>query len=73
MSKLAQEQEYSIDEVFNEEITEEDYGFIVGPDGKLKAVFLPENVPFKTNRTIHRICKIFGITDPAQLENSTLH
>ncbi len=73
MSKLAQEQEFTVDDVFNEEITEDDYGFIVGPDGKLKAVFLPDNAPFKTHRTIQRICKIFGITDPAQLENATLH
>lgn len=72
MSKLALEEEYTIDDVFNEEITEEDYGFIVGPDGQLKAVFLPETAPFKTHKTIQRICKIFGIADPEQL-NTTLH
>jgi hypothetical protein len=73
MSKLAQEQESTIDDIFNEEITEDDYGFIVGPDGELKAVFLPESAPFKTNKKIQRVCRIFGITDPEQLTNQTLH
>ncbi len=73
MSKLAQDQEITIDDVFDTEITEDDYGFIVGPDGELKSVFLPDNLPFKTHKRIQRILKIFGIVDPAQLENNTLH
>lgn len=71
MTKLAQE-EY-IDDVYATEISDDDYGFIFGPDGELKSVFLPETLPFKTPKNIAKILKIFGITDPEQLNGTTLH
>lgn len=52
MSKLAQDQAVTIDDVFDTEITEDDYGFIVGPNGELKSVFLPDTLPFKTHKRI---------------------
>lgn len=73
MSKIALEEELSVDDVYDTEITDEDYGFIIGPDGELKSVFLPENMPFKTPKNIAKILKMFGITDPALLEEVTLH
>lgn len=73
MSKIALEEELSINDVYDTEITDEDYGFIIGPDGELKSIFLPENLPFKTPKNIAKILKMFGITDPAQLEEITLH
>lgn len=32
------------EDFFNDDITDDDYGIILGPDGRLKSVFLPENV-----------------------------
>jgi hypothetical protein len=72
MSNRTLEQEVDISEVFDTEITDEDYGFVVGPDGELKSIFIPEHLPFKTNKKLQKLFKIFGITDPAQLD-STLH
>jgi hypothetical protein len=68
------EQEYNVDDVYDQEITDDDYGFIFGPDGELKSVFLPDNVPFKTPKNISKILKMFGITDLENIDNTqTLH
>ena len=67
-------EELSPDEVYDTEISDEDYGFILGPDGELKSVFLPENVPFKPPKNIQKILKMFGITDIDNIAGSeTLH
>jgi hypothetical protein len=73
MSKTAQ-QEIKEDDVYDTEISDDDYGFILGPDGELKSLFLPESVPFKTPKNIARILKVFGITDISNVYNDqTLH
>lgn len=67
------EQDQFVQDVYDEEISDEDYGFIFGPDGELKSVFLPTNVPFKTPKNIAKILKMFGIQDAEQLDDTTLH
>lgn len=73
MSKLSQDQELEMQDIYDTEISDEDYGFILGPNGELKSVFLPDHLPFKTPKNIAKILKMFGITDPEQLDNTTLH
>jgi hypothetical protein len=76
MSKMNQssEQDYNVDDVYDQEITDDDYGFIFDAEGNLKSVFLPDNVPFKTPKNIAKILKIFGITDLDNIDNTqTLH
>jgi hypothetical protein len=73
MSKTAQ-QDVNQDDVYDTEISDDDYGFILGPDGELKSVFLPESLPFKTPKNIARILKVFGIADISNVYNDqTLH
>ena len=72
MSKLAQEQEV-FDDVYDTEISDEDYGFILGPNGELKSVFLPDNLPFKQPKNVAKILKMFKIMDCEQIGNDTLH
>jgi hypothetical protein len=72
MSKIT-EQEIEHDELYDTDISSEDYGFILGPDGELKSIFLPDSLPFKTPKNIAKILKMFGITDPEQFNNDTLH
>jgi hypothetical protein len=72
MSKIT-EQEIEHDELYDTDISSEDYGFILGPDGELKSIFLPDHLPFKTPKNITKILKMFGITDPEQFNNDTLH
>jgi hypothetical protein len=72
MSKLSEELAFE-DGFIDGELTDEDYGFILGPDGELKSVFLPENMPFKQPKNVQKILRIFKIMDGEQLGNSTLH
>ena len=59
---LADEVDVPIEDVYDE-ISDEDYGFILGPDGELKSIFTPETTPFDTPENVVKILQIFGITD----------
>jgi hypothetical protein len=56
----------------DEEITDADYGFIIGPDGELKSMFLPDDPMQPTPDTVMTIMKIFGIDDADFLDNTTI-
>jgi hypothetical protein len=72
MSKLSEELARE-DGLYDTEISEEDYGFILGPDGELKSVMLPENMPFKQPKNVTKILRMFKIMDGGQLGDNTLH
>ena len=57
----------------DEELGEEDYGFIIGPDGELKTLMFPENLMGDPPNSIKRILKIFKIENLHHLEPRTLH
>ena len=69
--------EIEIEEVaysIEDEIGEEDYGFVFDADGNLKFAFIPEIVPDKPPKNITKIMKILGVIDLAQFnEDLTLH
>jgi hypothetical protein len=73
MSKLSEELAVEDGYYEDQDIGDEDYGFILGPDGELKSVFLPDVLPFKQPKNVAKILKMFGILDPEQLNNDTLH
>ena len=75
MSKSTRETEQEIDEFLNDVNWEdEDYGFIIGPDGKLKSVLLPETAVFTAPKNVQKILKIFGVRDIDDIDNdATLH
>ena len=74
MSNKRVEVEYDVYLDSSGEIEEEDYGFIFGPDGEIKAVFVPEVLPFKLPKNINKIMKMLGITNLEQFnEEVTLH
>jgi hypothetical protein len=65
-----QEVAYSIED----EIGEEDYGFVFDADGNLKFAFIPEVVPNKPPKNIAKIMKILGVIDLSQFnEDLTIH
>jgi len=76
MSKTTtnQDLEVELDDVYEQEIADDDFGFIVGPDGELKSVFLPDNMSMdELPENIQKIFELFGIDDPDRLENTTIH
>ena len=61
---------YSIED----EIGEEDYGFVFDANGDLKFAFIPEVLPNKPPKNIQKIMKILGVIDLQQFnEDLTIH
>lgn len=56
-----------------DDFEEGDYGFIIGPDGELKSIMLPEDLFEDPPSEIKKILKIFGIFDVYAMSNKTLH
>ena len=75
MSKsISAGQEITVDDMHETEIGEEDYGFILGPNGELKSVFMPEVIPFKSPKNVQKILKLFGVHDIERFNaGDTLH
>lgn len=77
MSKLTKQQEEQIDELaemFDDTLGDDDYCLIVGPDGELKSIMVPDNVPFEVPEKVAQLLSVFGITDVSNIAgNSTLH
>lgn len=66
----------SDEEIFDSEdddYEEGDYGFIIGADGTLKSMMIPEDLMEDPPKEIKRILKIFGIKNIHDLEPRTLH
>ncbi len=59
---------------YDEEIGDEDYGFIFDSEGNLKYAFIPEMLPDKPPKSIAKIMKILGVIDLQQFnEDLTIH
>ena len=67
------------EEIVNDEedIDEEDYGFIIGADGEIKHIFTPNEFYLDPPPTVKKILKILGISDINSLDfdgdSPTLH
>lgn len=57
----------------DDDFSDEDYGFIIGPNGELKSMMLPEDLMENPPLEVRKILKIFGIKDIHSLEPRTLH
>ena len=58
------------DDVFGDD----DYVFVLGPDGKLKTAMIPENASFESPETVSKILTMFGMMDVNNMSgNETLH
>jgi len=65
----------SIDEFDDndDDLSPDDFGFIIGPDGELKRIMYPEHLMEDPPEEIKMILQIFGIDDIDTLEYRTLH
>ena len=80
MSKTIQtqeEQDLAEEALENLEIEYDDYGFVIGANGEVKAIFTPEGFYLDPPPVIKKILKVLGIKDVNQLHsvdgNDTLH
>lgn len=72
-----EEQEELEQEALEDEISEEDYGFIIGADGEIKHIFTPNEFYLDPPPAVKKILKVLGIPDINMLnfdsEDPTLH
>lgn len=76
MTKATENLDQDHDEFYDDEISDDDYGFIFDADGNLKSVFFPDEADFGVPETIQKVLDIFGIEDISQLDHrhsKTLH
>jgi hypothetical protein len=64
-------EEFSNDDYY--EYDDQDYGFIISPDGELKSIMFPEDLMENPPTEIKKILKIFGIKNINDLTPKTLH
>ena len=52
---------------------DDDYVFVIGPDGKMKSVIFPSEEPFEYSAELMDLFELLGIDDPDSLMSHTLH
>jgi len=70
---LKEEDSTSRDELFEAEVEDSDFGFIVGLDGELKAVFMPLTDDYAMPDNVRKLFTMFGISDPEGVTEHTIH
>lgn len=78
MSKLTKQQDGQIEDmsdILSEDMfCDEDYVFVLGPDGQLKTAMIPDETPFEIPESVNKILNLFGISDVDMLAgNDTIH
>jgi hypothetical protein len=55
------------------EVSDDDFEFIIGPDGNLKSLSLPKHYMSDPPEEVSLILKLYGITDINEMIVRTLH
>lgn len=71
--KSEKDLEFTVDDLFNTELSTKDYGFIMTQDGDLKAVFVPRDMESHVPEVIQKVFHLFGIEDPVCVQVHTVH
>ena len=73
MADPTKEENFEEIDTDSDDFEDGDYGFIIGPNGELKSMMLPEDLMEDPPPEVRKILKIFGIKNVHQLEPRTLH
>jgi hypothetical protein len=66
--------DFVIEEIEEEdEFSADDFGFVIGPDGELKSMMIPEHLMSDPPEEVMLILKLFGIDDIYSIGDRTLH
>jgi len=66
--------DYIVDEVeIEDEYSADDFGFVIGPDGELKSMMIPQHLMDDPPDEVMLILKLFGIDDINEVGERTLH
>ena len=67
-----EEEDFTLQDAYDDEITDSDYGFVLDSDGNLKSVFVPSEMMEVPEKAL-LIFKMFGIENPHEVYIHTLH
>lgn len=70
---MNQETEQNIEDTDDDDFEDGDYGFIIGSDGELKHMMIPEDLMEDPPAAVRKILKIFGIKNIHIYADNTLH
>jgi hypothetical protein len=66
--------EFMVEELpFEDESSIDDFAFVIGPDGELKSMIIPEHLMDDPPEEVQLILKLFGIEDLNTLDDRILH
>lgn len=65
-------EELELVELYDDEITDEDYGFVLDAEGNLKSVFMPSDY-FEVPDKVKAIFASLGINNPEDVYIHTIH
>lgn len=57
---------------FEDQMSNDDYGFVFGDDGELKAVYLPSTA-VEIPKLVKQVFKLCGIKNPDKVKIHTIH
>jgi len=69
---MVENEEEGVVDLYDDEITEEDYGFVLDGEGELKSVFFPANY-FEIPDKVAKILKIMGVNNPEDVQIHSVH
>lgn len=61
------------DEIVEDDYSADDFAFVIGPDGELKSIVIPEHLMDDPPEEVRAILEIFGIDNIHTLEERTVH
>jgi hypothetical protein len=61
------------EEIIEDENDADDFGFVIGSDGHLKSLMVPQHLMDDPPEEVKMILSLFGIENIHQLEERTLH
>ena len=73
MSSNVPTETHEQEDLEDETLNPDDYGFIIGANGELKSMLIPESLMGDPPEEIKQILAIFGINDINDLDNVTIH
>jgi hypothetical protein len=65
--------EEKVSDIYEREITDSDFGFIIDNNGDLKTVFFPETFSGIIPEKIKELFQLMGVKNPENLVSVTLH
>ena len=70
--ELDEEASEDLNDIYDDEITSEDYGFVLDSEGNLKSVFMAEEYDIIPEK-VYAVFKLFGIDDPDEVNRRVKH